>query len=328
MLLANALHESPLVWVVFSVIIVTMMAFDLGVLHRKAHIVSMREAWTMMAVWITLGLGFGAWVWYQFTQQFDAQVGRQRGLEYITAYLIELALSVDNIFVFIVLFRYFSVPAELKHRVLFWGIVGAILMRGVLIFAGTALIERFHWMIYVFGAILLITGIKLMFSGDENVHPERNPLLRLARRLMPITPNYEGQHFIFRREGRLWATPLLLVLLVVESTDLLFALDSVPAVIGINPRDPSKLIIITSNVFAILGLRSMYFVLAGILDKFRFLKYGLAIVLAFVGMKMLLSHWGHLPIAVSLSVVAGIIGLSVLASMLIPPKSAEPSDGR
>ncbi|HEY3246512.1 MAG TPA: TerC family protein [Phycisphaerae bacterium] len=312
-------------WIIFGVIVVFMLGLDLGVFHRQARAVSLREAWTWMIVWVAIGLGFALGVW--------AYLGKQRALEYVTAYLIEESLSVDNIFVFIVLFRFFAVPDELEHRVLFWGIIGAIVMRGVLIVAGTTLIKQFHWMTYIFGAILVFTGLKMLFSGGEQVHPERNPLLRAVRRLLPVTSNYEGQHFLVRRpsptpssdqsaRGKLWATPLLMVLLVVESSDLLFALDSVPAVIGVNPHDPSTFIIVTSNIFAILGLRSLYFVVAGVLDKFRYLKVGLSFVLMFVGTKMIVTYWElDVPILWSLGVVGGLILVSVLASMMIPPKN-------
>lgn len=296
-------------WIGFVVFILVMLALDLGLFHRRAHIVSLREASLWSVVWVSLAFGFnGLIVWTQ---------GSVKGLEFLTGYLIELSLSVDNLFVFVMIFLYFAVPAQYQHRVLLWGIVGALIMRGIFIALGTLLLARFHWIIYLFGGFLVLTGIKMAVQPHGQLHPEKNPVLRFCRRVFPVTPGYEGQHFLVRKEGRLWLTPLFLVLVVVETTDLIFAVDSVPAIFAIT-RDP--FIVYTSNVFAVLGLRSFYFLLAGIVNRFRFLKFGLAIVLCFVGIKMLLSEIYPIPIGVSLAIVAGILFLSVLASLVFRSK--------
>ena len=298
-------------WVGFILFVILMLALDLGVFHRKAHRVSTREAAVWSLVWISLALIFNAGVYAYF--------GSEKALEFLTAYLIEKALSVDNLFVFFVLFTFFAVPAQLQHRVLFWGILGALIMRGVFIFAGAAMIYKFHWVLYGFGVFLIITGIKLLFSSDEEAHPERNPVLRLFHRLVRSVPDYREAHFFVREGGKWFATPLLMVLVVVEATDIVFAVDSIPAVFAIS-RDP--FIIFTSNIFAILGLRALYFLLAGLIGQFRFLKIGLGLVLAFVGAKMLLADWYPVPIAVSLGIIAGLLTLSVVASALFPDKEA------
>jgi tellurite resistance protein TerC len=304
-------------WIGFGVFIAIMLAVDLGVVNRKAHVISVREAtrWTLVVV--ATAAVFNAWI-------FSAR-GTQAGLEFLTGYLIELALSVDNIFVFILIFTYFRVPASYQHRVLFWGIFGALLMRGAMIAAGWLLLERFHWIIYVFGAFLVFTGIKMAVHDDVEIEPEANPVLRLIRRLVPVTRTYEGQRFFVRAlldDGRVrvMATPLFVVLMMVETTDLVFAVDSIPAVFAIT-TDP--FLVFTSNVFAILGLRSMYFLLAGIIERFHFLKLGLAIVLTFVGVKMLITYFHlEIPIAMSLGVVGAVLALSVVASLVFP-KAAE-----
>jgi tellurite resistance protein TerC len=300
--------ERIVLWVAFNLFVLGMLAVDLGLFHRKAHVVSIKEAAIWSAVWIILALVFnvGILVWW----------GRERALEFLTGYLIEKSLSVDNLFVFLMIFHYFATPREYQHRTLFWGILGALIMRAIFIAAGVALIERFHWMIYVFGGFLILTGIKMLLQGDRKVEPAKNPAVRLARRLMPITSDYEGQRFFVRKEGRIWATPLLLVLLVVETTDLIFAVDSIPAIFAIT-RDP--FIVYTSNVFAILGLRALYFLLSGVLEMFRYLKVGLSFVLCFVGFKMVISDLYHIPIVVSLAVVASLLSASVFASVLIKP---------
>ena len=293
-------------WGGFTAFVLVMLALDLGVFHRKAHEIRFREALIWSVVWVTLALAFNAliWTWY----------GPTKGLEFLTGYLIEKALSVDNIFVFLVVFSYFAVPAAHQHRVLFWGILGALLMRAIFIAAGAALITKFHWIIYVFGGVLLLTGVKLFLQRNEQMHPERNPVLRLFRRFVPTTPEFHGQRFTVVKAGRRYATPLLAVLVLVEATDLVFAVDSIPAVFAVT-KDP--FIVYTSNIFAILGLRAMFFLLAGVMDRFRYLKPGLAAVLVFVGAKMMLTGVYKIPIAVSLGVVAGILTVAVVASLVV-----------
>jgi tellurite resistance protein TerC len=302
---------TPALWTGFTVFVLAMLALDLGVFHRKAHAVRMREALVWSIVWVGLALCFNAGVYAWF--------GPERALEFLTGYLIEKALSVDNLFVFLVLFSYFGVPPALQHRVLLWGIVGALAMRAAFIMAGAALIQQFHWVIYVFGAFLVFTGIKLLAAREGNdINPERNFVLRLLRRTVPCVPDYRGARFFVKESGRNYATPLLMVLVAIEATDIVFAVDSIPAIFAIT-TDP--FIVFTSNIFAILGLRALYFLLAGMIGKFRYLKVGLGMVLAFVGVKMLIAGVFHIPIAVSLGVVAGLIGLSVAASALFPAKS-------
>ena len=285
-----------------------MLALDLGVFNRRVHTVSFREALGWSAMWIGLASAFAFLVYFWH--------GRTESLEFATGYLIELSLSIDNLFVFLVIFRFFRVPSELQHRVLFWGILGALITRGIFILAGVSLIARFHWLIYVFGALLIYSGLKLLRQGDEEVDPERNPLLKLFRKWMPVTEDYEGEKFWVRRPG-LYATPLVVVLLVVETTDIVFAVDSIPAVLAITLN---AFIVYTSNVFAILGLRSMYFAVAGMMDLFEYLHYGLSLVLVLIGAKMLLSHYYTVPTAVALCTVAGVIAISVVASVLFPRK--------
>lgn len=294
-----------LLWIGFNLFVVLMLTLDLCVFHRKAHEVKIKEALAWSFFWISLALIFCGGIYY-----FR---GPDLALKFFTGYLIEESLSVDNLFVFLVIFNYFRVPAAYQHRVLFWGIVGALMMRGIFILAGVALIHRFHWLIYVFGAFLIYTGFKLLAGKDEEVHPERNIFLKLFRRLMPITNHYEGQKFFLRKEGRLFATPLVVVLLVIESTDVLFAVDSVPAVLSIS-TDP--FIVYTSNIFAILGLRSLFFALAGLMKLFKYLHYGLGIILGFVGIKMLISHWYHIPIGIALGFIAAALAICILASCL------------
>jgi tellurite resistance protein TerC len=296
-------------WVGFNVFVLAMLALDLGVFHRKAHVVGFREAVAWSAVWITLALLFNVGVY--------AWRGPQAGLEWLTGYLIEKSLSVDNIFVFLLIFSYFRVPQLYQHKVLFWGILGALLMRAVLIVLGAALIKNFHWVIYVFGAFLVVTAVKMALQKETGVHPERNPLVRLLGRLMPVTREYHGDRFFVRQDGRTWATPLFTALLVVEFSDLVFAVDSIPAIFAVT-SDP--FIVYTSNVFAILGLRSLFFALAGFMGKFRYLKPGLAGVLGFVGVKMLLADVYKVPVALSLGIIALILGAAVAASLLFPPK--------
>ena len=289
----------------FNIFVLAMLAIDLGVFHRKAHVVGVREAAIWSAVWISLSLLFNAGIFLL--------MGSQKGMEFLTAYTIEKSLSVDNIFVFVMIFSYFAVPAQYQHRVLFYGILGALIMRGIFIGAGLGLLELFHPIIYIFGAFLVLTGIRMITQRHAEIHPERNPILRLARRFFPVTPDYAEQRFVIRQAGKLMMTPLLLVLIVVETTDLVFAVDSIPAVIAIT-RDP--FIVYTSNVFAILGLRALYFLLAGVMSHFRYLKVGLSVVLCFVGVKMLLSDIYEIPALVALGSVAAILAVAILASLI------------
>jgi tellurite resistance protein TerC len=296
-------------WIAFNVFVLGMLAIDLGVFHRKAHAVTTREATVWCFVWISLGLIFnaGIYIW----------MGPEKGLEFFTGYLIEYSLSVDNIFVFIIILTYFSVAPAHQHRVLFWGILGALIMRGVFIGAGALLLQAFHWVIYIFGAFLVYTGIKMITNEETSVHPEDNPIIKVLRRVMPIASDFEGQRFFVKRDGKWAATPLFVVLLVIESTDLIFAVDSVPAIFAVS-QDP--FIVYTSNVFAILGLRSLYFLLAGVMDLFIYLRYGLGVVLGFVGVKMLLADIYKIPIGLSLAVVGGVLAISIVASLLARPK--------
>lgn len=299
-------------WIIFTIVVLGILLADLGVLHRRAHAVSKKEAtlWALACVLLAAIFNVGLY----FTH------GPERALEFLTGYLIEESLSIDNLFVFLVIFSYFGVPPAYQHRVLFWGIIGALLMRGFFIVLGAVLLERFHWTIYVFGAFLVFTGFKMLAQEEAEIHPEDNPAIRLLRRIMPISRNYEGQRFFIKHQGRWVATPLFVVLLAVEGTDLIFAVDSIPAILAIT-TDP--FIVYTSNVFAILGLRALYFVLASVLDLFHYLRYGLGCVLAFVGVKMLLADTYEIPIGVSLGVTAGLLGLSVAASLLFPRRQGD-----
>jgi tellurite resistance protein TerC len=296
---------TPLLWIGFNLFVLAMLALDLGVFHRKAHIVSFKEAATWSAVWVGLALLFNLVVYFWR--------GPEVALQFFTGYLIEKSLSVDNIFVFVLIFSAFAVPASYQHRVLFWGILGALLMRGALIFVGAALLERFHWIIYIFGAFLIFTGIKMALHRHKQLHPENNPLLRLLRHLIPVATTYAGDRFFIRQAGKIMATPLVLVLVLVESTDLVFALDSIPAIFAVT-ADP--FIVYTSNVFAILGLRSLYFLLAGVLDTFYYLKLGLSAVLAFVGVKMVLVDIYKIPTLLSLGVIATMLIVAIVASLV------------
>jgi tellurite resistance protein TerC len=300
-------HE-VLLWVVFNLFVLAMLALDLGVFHRKGHAIQIREALAWSAMWIALSLLFnlGIYLWH----------GSVPALEFLTGYLLEYSLSVDNIFVFLMLFTYFRVPYRHQHKVLFWGILGALIMRVLFIITGVTLIQKFHWVIYLFGAFLIVTGIRMGLQRNKELHPEKNPVLRLFRRLMPVTEDYEEGKFFVKRSGRYLATPLLVVVLVMETTDVLFAVDSIPAILAIT-QDP--FIVYTSNVFAILGLRSLYFALAGIMRLFHYLPYGLSAVLVFVGVKMLLADVYKMPIGMALGVVGGVLTLSVIASLMRPP---------
>lgn len=308
------MEESIWLWIGFNVFVLAMLALDLGVFHRKSHAVSAKEALTWSIVWITLSLAFNAVIYFFWDRMVpgSSYTNQEAALAFLTGYLIEKSLSVDNIFVFILIFTFFGVPGKYQHRVLFWGILGALIMRGALIAVGAVLLERFHWIIYVFGAFLIFTGIRMALKHDENVEPDKNPVVKFFRRFMPVTENFEGDKFFVRRAGQLMATPLFLILLVVESTDLVFAVDSIPAIFAVT-EDP--FIVYTSNVCAILGLRALYFLLADIMDKFEYLKYGLAAVLTFVGIKMVIVEFYKIPVGVSLGVVAGILTISILASL-------------
>lgn len=302
-------------WIGFNAIVLALLALDLGVFHRSAHAVTVREASIWTVVWVSLSLVFNALIFFWR--------GTEVGLQFLTGYLIEYSLSVDNIFVFVLLFTYFRVPPAYQHRVLFWGILGALLMRGAMIALGAALLERFDWIILIFGAFLIFTGIRMGLSKGEGeeVHPEGNVLVRIFRRFVPVTREYHGERFFIRQAGKLFATPLFIVLLIVESTDLIFAVDSIPAIFAVT-QDP--FVVYTSNVCAILGLRSLYFLLAGVMDKFYYLRHALSFILTFVGIKMLtpqVSYWitghdYHIPTWVSLLVIVGTLGIAVVASLI------------
>ena len=304
---------TPVLWAGFVVFVLALLALDLGVFHRNAHAVSAREAGIWSAVWVALALAFGGLVAHWF--------GPERGLEFLTGYVIEKALAVDNLFVFYAIFAYFAVPAVYQHRVLFWGVLGALVMRAIFILAGAALLARFHWVMYVFGAILVFTAIKLFLMAEEGMHPERSRVYQLFRRFVPAVSDYRGAQFFTVENGKLLATPLLFVLVLIEWTDLVFAVDSIPAIFAVT-SDP--FIVFTSNIFAILGLRSLFFLLQGVIGRFHLLKPALAAVLLFVGAKMLLMDVVKLPIGISLGVVAGLIALGVLASLALPPRAPEP----
>jgi tellurite resistance protein TerC len=303
----DAISGSTWLWIGFSFFILTMLSLDLGLFNRKSHTITYREAWIWSGVWITLAMIFAGVVF--------AYQGWDPGLKFVTGYIIELSLSVDNLFVFLLIFSYFKVPAKYQHRVLFWGVMGALVMRLTMIFIGATLINRFHWILYIFGAFLVYTGIKMFKTEETEIQPEHNPVVRLVTRFLPITRYYEENHFFTRVGRRRTGTLLLLVLIVVEVTDLVFAVDSIPAIFAITTN---TFIVYTSNVFAILGLRSMYFLLAGVVEKFHYLRTGLAVVLTFIGVKMLLT-WIHIdiPIWISLVFVAVVLSSSVVASLLV-----------
>lgn len=303
------MEVSPLFWIVFNIFVFSMLALDLGVFNRKAHTPSFREAGIWSAVWIALALLFnlGIYIW----------MGPKFGTEFLTGYLIEYSLSVDNIFVFVLLFSAFAVPPQYQHRVLFWGVLGALILRGILIFAGAALIERFHWILYIFGAFLIFAGIRMFRSeGEETIDLENNRILKFVRRFIPVTNSYHGQLFFIYEQGQRMATPLFMVLVLVEFTDLLFALDSIPAIFAVT-REP--FIVYTSNVFAIMGLRSLYFLLAGVVQKFVYLRYGLAFILTFVGFKILSESFLHISNIISLLVIATALAVSIFASLRFGP---------
>ena len=303
-------------WVGFIAFVLSMLALDLGVFNKRPHVVQPKEAGIWTAVWVGLALLFAAGLAYFATPQV--------ALTFLTGYLIEESLSIDNIFVIVLIFQYFAVPAQFQHRVLFWGILGALIMRGIFIGLGTALLARFEWIIYVFGALLVITGIRMAMKQDEEFQGDQNPVVKLVRRIFPLTDGYRGKDFFVIENGKRYATPLMLVLVLVEATDLIFAVDSIPAIFGIT-RDP--FIVFTSNIFAVMGLRSLFFLLASVVTKFHLLKYGLAVILTFVGAKMLLEHWIHIPIMLSLGIVLSVLAASIVAS-LIWPNAHQPSEGK
>lgn len=303
-------------WIGFHIFIFLMLALDLGVFHKKTHKLSVKEAFTWTIVWIALALIFNVFIY------FDPDFGHTRALEFFTGYVIEYSLSVDNIFVFILIFSYFAVKDEYQHKILFWGIIGALIMRGVFIFAGVALINRFHWIVLIFGGFLVFTGVRMLFKQESSVDPEKNPIVRFFRKFLPVTPTLNGNKLFVRKNNRLYATPLFLVLLIIESSDLIFAVDSIPAILAISKH---PFIVYTSNIFAILGLRSLYFAVAGIMKYFRYLKIGLAFVLSFVGVKMLIAYFDiEIPILLSLGVIISILAVSIIASLLIKEKGVNP----
>lgn len=304
------MSNEVLMWIGFNVFVLLMLALDLGVFHKKSHSVGMKEALIWSGVWITLAMVFNIGVYHY--------MGSEAAMQFLTGYVIEKSLSVDNIFVFVLIFSYFAVPAEYQHKVLFWGIIGALIMRAILIAVGAALISEFHWIIYIFGGFLIITGIKMLVQKEMEIHPESNPVVRFFKKFMSVTPSFEGDRFFVKKDAKTWATPLFVVLLIVEFTDLIFAVDSIPAIFAIT-TDP--FIVYTSNVFAILGLRSLYFALASVIDKFHLLKLGLALVLIFVGVKMTIVDFYKIPVVIALAVVASILSVSVILSLLIPAKS-------
>ena len=308
--------QAILPYALFLLFVIAMLAIDLGVFHRTSHTVSIREAGTWTVVWITLAMLFALGLWFRN--------GSEQALAFVTGYIIEYSLSMDNIFVFVLIFNFFAVSQAYQHRVLFWGILGALVMRGVMIGLGAALIDRFHWIIYVFGAFLVFTGIRMAFHKDEELHPEDNPIVKLFTRFVSVTPNYEKDHFFVRHGGKLLATPLFIVLIMVETTDLIFAVDSIPAIFAVT-TDP--FIVFTSNVFAILGLRSLYFILRGAVDKFHYLKIGLSAVLTFVGIKMLAGYWYHLPVGISLGIIALLLGGAIVASLIRSRRQGADPDG-
>jgi tellurite resistance protein TerC len=300
-----SINATPLLWGLFALVVVTALAIDLGVFNRKAHEPSMREAAGWVAVWVALAGAFNGYVAYRF--------GLAKGLEFTQGYLLELALSTDNLFVFLLIFSYFQVPRAYQHRILFWGIVGTVVTRGIFIAVGAAVIHRFHWILYLLGAFLVYAAVKLIVQKDANIDPSRNPVLRLFRRLVRVAEDDTGPRFTVRREGKLLATPLLAVLIVVEAVDVTFAVDSIPAIFGVTT---DVFIVLTSNVFAVLGLRSLYFLVSGLAKKLAYLNYGIAAVLAFIGVKIVLGPWLTIPVLVSLAVVFGVLVVAAGASLL------------
>lgn len=311
-------------WVVFNLFVLVMLALDLGVFHRQKHVMGFREAISWTALWVGLAGVFAVLIYFfGHTMVGGSRPNSQLSLEFLTGYVIEQSLSVDNLFVFLLIFRYFTVPPEYQRDVLLWGVIGALIMRAIFIVTGVTLLNRFHWIIYIFGAILIYSGIKLFLQHGAEIHPESNPLLRLFRKVFRVTKNYEGGKFFIHRGGLRYATPLALVLLVVETTDVLFAVDSIPAVLAVT-REP--FIVYTSNVFAIMGLRSLFFALSGMLDKFHYLHYGLSLILVVIGLKMMVSNYVEIPTLIALTTVAGILMLSIGLSLVFPQKQKPNKD--
>ncbi len=318
---------APLIWIGFIAFILMMIALDLGVFHRRAHAIQLSEAMSWTLVWIALALAFNVFVYFLYDrnwQGWDIDTfplsGREAAIQYFTGYLVEKSLSVDNIFVIAMIFAYFRVPPKEQHRVLFWGVLGAVVLRGVMIGSGAALINRFTWIVYVFGALLILSAARLLVIRHDNLRPDRNPLFRLARTFFPVTNEYAGSHFFVRLDGKRAATPLFLALVLVESSDVMFAVDSIPAIFAIT-RDP--FLVFTSNVFAILGLRSLYFALAGLIDRFRYLKVSLVFVLAYVGIKMIMVHHYPIPVTFSLAVISGMLAVGIIASLVVTEDTAK-----
>ncbi len=305
------MDQTILLWGTFNIFVLGMLALDLGVFHKKSEEISIRNALSWTAVWITLAMAFNVFIYLY--------LGKISAIEFFTGYVIEKSLSVDNIFVIIMIFSYFQVPPAYQHKVLFWGILGALLMRVTFIFAGIELIDRFHWLIYIFGGFLIFTGIRMITAGDAKVDPDKNPVVRLVRRIFPVTSTFESDNFFVWRNAKLWATPLFVVVVLIETTDLIFAVDSIPAILAITD-DP--FIVYTSNVFAILGLRSLYFALSGIEKYFHYLKYGLAAILVFVGVKMCLTEYYKIPIVTSLIVIVSLVVLAVILSVVYPKRES------
>lgn len=303
-------------WIGFNVFVLLMLALDLGVFNRKAHIISIKEAMIWTGVWIALAMCFNALIYYW--------QGQAKALEFFSGYVIEKSLSVDNIFVIVLIFSYFKIPSIHQHKILFWGIIGALIMRAVFIFAGVALLEKFHWMIYVFGALLIYTGYKMLIQIEKTIEPEKNPVIKLLRRIMPATNDLHDGNFFVKQNGKRYATPLFLVLVLVETTDLIFAVDSIPAILAVTQ---DQFIVYTSNVFAILGLRSLYFALAGMIDKFRYLSKGLALILMFVGVKMLIVDFYKIPILIALLMIVVILIVSIVASLMFKVENDDTTSG-
>ena len=316
------LQNQTLLYGAFITFVLGMLTLDLGVFHRRDHVVTVRESFNWTAVWIVLALAFMAFVYYRYETILPGR-GSGAALEFLTGYLIEKSLSIDNVFVFLLIFSFFKVPAQYQHRVLFWGIIGALIFRAIFIALGALLIAKFHAIIYLFGAFLIFTGIKMAWAKDKQLHPEKNPILRLFRRMVAVTADYRGKHFFVREGGKWLATPLFVVLILVESSDIIFAVDSIPAIFAVT-EDP--FIVFTANVFAILGLRSLYFALAGVMELFHHLHYGLSVILVFVGVKMVLSDIYKIPIGISLGVVGLIIAGSIAASLIWPRQKAESTE--
>ncbi len=308
------LTHKYVLWGGFNLLVLALLALDLGVFHRKDHKITVKEGLLWSIIWILVALAFNAVVYFWR--------GQQIALQFFTGYLIERSLSIDNIFVFLLIFTYFRVPDEYQYKVLFWGILGALIMRGLFIGIGVALISLFHWVIYIFGAFLIITGIRMGLTKDKHIEPEKNPILKLVRKFLPISKNYVAGHFFTQIRGGLYATPLFVVLIVIETTDVVFAVDSIPAIFGIT-LDP--FVVYSSNVFAILGLRAMYFAIAGLMDMFHYLKYGLSAILTFVGIKMLISGLYEMPDLLALGIIAALMSISILLSVFFPQKSKSES---